>query len=455
MRVAFTILTFMFICFSAEAGDRVSIEKIEYDTTTSSVGISCVVNSSLAVSRDSICIFQDGNLVKDFSIAPGTERSQTVYIVLAFDCSKSLSSKDLSGIKRTAKDFISSADNIQISILKFDNNVMKVQPFTLVDNSFIRYIEDLKRSGKKTRLYDAVFEGIKLLESTDSSAREIIVFTDGKDEGSSVTADDVINEAKSTKVPVFFWSVGKGRKNEAMKRIAILTGGDCFSGENSGRTLSKVIIKKPKRSYLLSYKAENQVSGYHTVEVQLMSKDILGSDMSQYKSDPANDVHPVMDKMLIAVTAIGLFLIAVIVCILFVLRSRSFKQNKESFRQKAVEFEKIPEDDRTGILNKGLCRAWLMQKDGPENGKKFPLYWEETVIGKDIKCALSVNDSRVSPKHARIRFARNAFYIIDLASDEGTFVNGKKLLRPRVLNDWDEIVLGQTTFIFRSINDHV
>ncbi|HNX58795.1 MAG TPA: vWA domain-containing protein, partial [Spirochaetota bacterium] len=280
-----------------------SIEKIEYDTTTSSVGISCVVNSSLTVSRDSLCIFQDGNLVKDFSIAPGTERSQTVYIVLAFDCSKSLSSKDLSGIKRTASDFISSVDNIQISILKFENNVMRVQPFTSGGNSFIRSIDDLKRSGKKTKLYDAVYEGIKLLESTDSSVREIIVFTDGKDEGSSVTADDVINQAKSAKVPVFFWSVGKGRKLEAIKRIAVLTGGDCFSGGNSGRSLSTVIIKNPKRSYLLSYKADNQVSGYHTVEVQLMSKDILGRDISQYKSDPDKDIHPVMDRMLIVVTA--------------------------------------------------------------------------------------------------------------------------------------------------------
>lgn len=455
MRVAFAILTLMLICFSAEAGDRVSIEKIEYDTTTSSVGISCVVNSALAVSRDSLCIFQDGNLVKNYSITPGAERSQTVYVVLAFDCSKSLSSKDLNKIKRTASEFIQSSNNIQISVLKFDDNVMKVQPFKLVEDSFIRSIDDLSRSGKKTKLYDAVYEGIKLLEATDSSAREIIVFTDGKDEGSSVTSDDVISQAKSAKVPVYFWSVGKGRKNEAIKRIAVLTGGDCFSGENSGRSLSKGIIKTPKRSYHLSYKAENQVSGYHTVEVQLMSKDILGRDISQYKSEAAKDIQPVMDRMLIVVTAIGLLLIAAIVGILLVLRSRSPQQNKDRFRQKAVEFEKMPEDDRTGILNKGLCRAWLMQKDGPENGKKFPLYWEETVIGKDMKCALSVNDSRVSPKHARIRFARNAFYIIDLASDEGTFVNGKKLLRPRVLNDWDEIVLGQTTFIFRSINDHV
>jgi len=95
------------------------------------------------------------------------------------------------------------------------------------------------------------------------------------------------------------------------------------------------------------------------------------------------------------------------------------------------------------------AKAWLVQKDGPEAGKKFPMYWEEVTIGRDEENAIVIRDDAVSLKHARIREIKGAYYLFDLASDNGTFLNGKKLLRPRPLYDWDEIRMGRTLFIFR------
>jgi pSer/pThr/pTyr-binding forkhead associated (FHA) protein len=39
--------------------------------------------------------------------------------------------------------------------------------------------------------------------------------------------------------------------------------------------------------------------------------------------------------------------------------------------------------------------------------------------------------------------------LFDLASEHGTYLNGKKLLRPKYLADWDEIALGRFVFVFR------
>jgi len=40
-----------------------------------------------------------------------------------------------------------------------------------------------------------------------------------------------------------------------------------------------------------------------------------------------------------------------------------------------------------------------------------------------------------------------------MASDGGTFLNGKKLLRPKKLFDWDEIQIGTTVLIFRVVSE--
>jgi hypothetical protein len=94
-------------------------------------------------------------------------------------------------------------------------------------------------------------------------------------------------------------------------------------------------------------------------------------------------------------------------------------------------------------------QAWLVEKSGPETGKKFPLIWDEVTIGRDKENAIVINDEAVSLKHAKIKRVGNTFYLFDCASDNGTFLNNKKLLRPKPLSDWDEIQIGRTTILFR------
>jgi pSer/pThr/pTyr-binding forkhead associated (FHA) protein len=62
---------------------------------------------------------------------------------------------------------------------------------------------------------------------------------------------------------------------------------------------------------------------------------------------------------------------------------------------------------------------------------------------------LILKDSTISNKHARIKKVKGAFYIYDIVSQRGTFVNGKKVLKPKPLSDFDEIRLGRTLLLFR------
>lgn len=69
------------------------------------------------------------------------------------------------------------------------------------------------------------------------------------------------------------------------------------------------------------------------------------------------------------------------------------------------------------------------------------------VIGRDIECDLTVDDSSVSRRHASIEPADHEFLLSDLSSTNGTFVNEQRL-NTRVLANGDFIRVGSHIFKF-------
>ena len=71
------------------------------------------------------------------------------------------------------------------------------------------------------------------------------------------------------------------------------------------------------------------------------------------------------------------------------------------------------------------------------------------VIGRAAEAELRLDDTFVSSQHARI-FGRNgSWYVEDLGSTNGTFVNEQKLMGPAMVQPGDSIRIGQTTVELR------
>ncbi|MGG6296443.1 FHA domain-containing protein [Leptolyngbya sp. AN02str] len=70
-------------------------------------------------------------------------------------------------------------------------------------------------------------------------------------------------------------------------------------------------------------------------------------------------------------------------------------------------------------------------------------------IGRDARQAvLPVQDQRLSRRHAAIRYENQGFYLVDIGSRNGSFVNGEPIRQPRLLKDGDRVRLGSLTFVF-------
>jgi hypothetical protein len=83
--------------------------------------------------------------------------------------------------------------------------------------------------------------------------------------------------------------------------------------------------------------------------------------------------------------------------------------------------------------------AMLVLQRGSEAGLTWPLERRTVTIGRSPDCDIVLNDRQVSRVHARILWHDDHYEVEDLASKNGTHLNGRDVLVPQTLHDGDEI----------------
>jgi len=74
-----------------------------------------------------------------------------------------------------------------------------------------------------------------------------------------------------------------------------------------------------------------------------------------------------------------------------------------------------------------------------------PLHFTGQVItiGRDPLCDMILDNGTVSAQHARLTFRQSQWWIEDLRSTNGTFLNQEAVLEPVVITNGDELRCGQ------------
>jgi hypothetical protein len=82
-------------------------------------------------------------------------------------------------------------------------------------------------------------------------------------------------------------------------------------------------------------------------------------------------------------------------------------------------------------------------------GDSVELPLGETVVGRDVRCALRFNDPGISRRHMRFIRRSNEVFVEDLGSANGTSLNGRSVAAPLRIVDGDTIQLGTRTLTVR------
>jgi Mg-chelatase subunit ChlD len=91
--------------------------------------------------------------------------------------------------------------------------------------------------------------------------------------------------------------------------------------------------------------------------------------------------------------------------------------------------------------------AVLFGLNGPYVGRSLPLT-DGFLIGRSSSCQLRLFEDIISRQHARMRYSSGRWYIQDLNSQSGVFINGARV-QATVLNRGDRVRIGSTEFEFR------
>lgn len=89
---------------------------------------------------------------------------------------------------------------------------------------------------------------------------------------------------------------------------------------------------------------------------------------------------------------------------------------------------------------------------GEPSGRKKQQSWglqDEMIIGRGSECAVSLKDEFASNVHAKLYRVEGRYYVEDLGSTNGTYVNGRRINYPTELRGGDYIKIGRTVMEFR------
>ena len=109
--------------------------------------------------------------------------------------------------------------------------------------------------------------------------------------------------------------------------------------------------------------------------------------------------------------------------------------------------------DRTVLISdrdKAPVTGWLVVTSGDRKGERFDIRGDEADVGRGNDCEVVIDHETVSGRHAKIRNEGGKYVLYDLASRNGTLLNGKKISKAQ-LRDGDEITLGEMKMVFKSL----
>jgi len=193
-------------------------------------------------------------------------------IVLVFDTSGSVTDERLSHMRQAGSAVLNDlTKNDQAALLTFSHAVSQRAGLT-ADLESVRTALTFKPPEGDTALVDAVYTAMMIGES-DAGRSLVIVFSDGLDTASFLSADAVLDTAKRSDVVVYGVSVGA--RVRFLRDLSAFTGGTVFDVDgtkNLAATFEK-ILDEFRHRYLVSYSPEQVThGGWHRLEVRVKNR---------------------------------------------------------------------------------------------------------------------------------------------------------------------------------------
>ncbi len=216
------------------------------------------------------------------------DESEALKIDMVADVSGSMEGSPLAEAKAIMSNFVNSVQfeaGDMVELTSFATGVRLEEEFT--DDADL-LIEDINRlyTGDMTSLYDALYTAVGRV-AAQTGARCVIAFTDGNDNYSSCSANDVIMMANRYHIPVFIIGIGNIDAS-SMTQIANQTGGAYYSIADvySMQSIYDEIYRMEKELYLLEYEDSSGADITDTAHIQVGYRSLHYGGECEYSYTP-------------------------------------------------------------------------------------------------------------------------------------------------------------------------
>jgi Mg-chelatase subunit ChlD len=425
-------------------------------------------------------------LIDDRRVATAREtQDQRLALMFLVDVSGSMKGPPLNDVKSALPAFLSKTrpqDQFALTFFADEDRVMSSfeEPRDKINDA----LRNARAEGKRTKLYQALYNTLRQGFKDDPQTRRIIVvLSDGRDEGSDVTLSQVITESRARLVPIYAVFRGEIEQSfaDVLSGLANAAGGNFFSTRSRNEIASALdqIYRLETNSVAVRFVYKADRTGRATqnaaIELQRPAGPPLRATLRETipalaLTPPPTDgpgTEPSKESPWWRKWRIALLLVPLIALVgggLFWLWRRTQKTPAGPVTPLPVEPVPVdvpapaptPRRRETVIIGQhfpapasGRPAVLLRGISGPAAGREHFMEREIFSIGADAQSDLLIaDDEYVSREHACLRYEQGNLFIFDKASRNGTFVNDSKVpengmaLRPD-----DRITLGLSTFL--------
>jgi Ca-activated chloride channel family protein len=252
-----------------------------------------------AIVRDHKGRFVQDLTVRDFEVLDGGERrpiaefsrdSRGVSVALLFDVSGSMEGK-LANAREAAVHVLSWLDPArdEAGVFTFDTRLEEVVPFTEGLKELPASMGLVMPFGE-TSLHDAIAQTARRVGAREGRNRAVVVLTDGNDNASRLTPQEVSGIASQIDVPVYLFGIVPSIDNPLselstmsasrsalagpLADLATRTGGHVFAASSPGQRSAAAhrIIDELRHQYLIAFESSGN-PGWHQLVVRARQKD--------------------------------------------------------------------------------------------------------------------------------------------------------------------------------------
>jgi VWFA-related protein len=408
------------------------------------------------------------------------DTGEGVAYILLVDVSQSVSKVRFADVQKALLAFtghLNSKD--RAAVIAFGDKVQIVSPYSADKQALKRAIDGLKANASMTHLNAGLLEAAKLAHRLDAGLpqrRSIIVLSDGKDEGSGLTTDDVLKVFENDRTPVYAVGASSLPKPEratyleVLHRYAQLSGGAYYdlSGTSVDKAYSQIqdrIARVWEANFDCSAcPADDQ---RHTLLLRVILAGQIQTDSALVTLAGWNRPIPTQMPWWKTLGWWSYPLAAVVILAILAALLQMLRLKRQLATPPDVSVTGMADESPVSLTNYPTTtltpQPAIDDRPGPkvefirrENRGGEPAYSaklvEHLTIGRSQAAQLRIPDSEISSKHCQLELHNGLILISDLGSTHGTSVNGIPVTTRYKIESGDLVSLGRVEFRVRIYN---